>query len=266
MCSFLYIQHGKITLSRLQWHYKANLDVAQRKCSVDISFTYSRNNEYRSWCVVKTIQWSYRMEIKSWYFPQSNRLTAEARHRSLCITFKFADETIHFLGTWPRSFSHKCLYSKLVRMANLCLSAFQLAVESAFQVAERRGRRDPDYPQNGRRRCGTPRCWRCWQESLFFFQEGSVLSVYFTRKLLILYTRSYNFWLASSPQITRNKRSSGSDFPSYLGILAPINKTSVCLLPHQMAQVLHSVPVWSPLSTCRYGVAVLEIIWRRLRI
>ena len=32
-------------------------------------------------------------------------------------------------------------------MANLCLSAFQLATESAFQVAERRGRRDPDYPR-----------------------------------------------------------------------------------------------------------------------
>ena len=191
------------------------------------------------------------------YFPQSNRSTAEARHRSLCITFKFADETIHFLGTWPRSFSHKCLYSKLVRMANLCLSAFQLAVESAFQVAERRGRRDPDYPQNGRRRCGTPRCWRCWQESLFFFQEGSVLSVYFTRKLLILYTRSCNFWLASYPQIARSKRSSGSDFPSYLGILATINKTAVFLLPHQMEQVLRSTPVWSPSSTCRYGVAVV---------
>ena len=33
------------------------------------------------------------------YFPQSNRSTAEARHRSLCITLKFSAETIHFLGT-----------------------------------------------------------------------------------------------------------------------------------------------------------------------
>ena len=133
--------------SRLQWHYKANLDVVQRKCSVDISFTYSRNNEYRSWCVVKTIQWLYRMEIMTLYFPQSNRSTAEARHRFLCIMFKFSDETIHFLGTWPRSFSHKCLYSKLVKMANLCLSAFQLAAGSPYQVAERQGRRDPDCPK-----------------------------------------------------------------------------------------------------------------------
>ena len=74
------------------------------------------------------------------------------------------------------------------------------------------------------------------------------ISVYFTRKLLILYTRSYNFWLASYPlasypQIARSKRSSRSDFPSYLGILATVNKTAVCLLPHQMVQVLHSTPV-----------------------
>ena len=121
--------------------------------------------------------------------------------------------------------------------------------------------------EDRKRRCGTPRCWRCWQESLFFFQEGSVLSIYVTRKLLILYTRSCNFWLASYPQIARSKRSSGSDFPSYLGILATINKTAVCLLPHQMEQVLCSTPVWSPSSTCRYGVALLDyIIWRRLGI
>ena len=109
-------------------------------------------------------------------------------------------------------------------MANLCLSAY---CRKCFPSGRKTGQKGSWLPQIGRRRCGTPRCWRCWQESLFFFQEGSVLSVYFTRKLLILYTRSYNFWLASYPQIARSKRSSGSDFPSYLGILATINKTAV---------------------------------------
>jgi len=32
-------------------------------------------------------------------------------------------------------------------MANLCLSTFQLAAESAFQLAERQGRKDPDRPK-----------------------------------------------------------------------------------------------------------------------
>ena len=254
MCSFLYIQHGKVTLSRLQWHYKTNLDVVQRKCSVDISFTYSKNNEYRSWCVVKTIQWSYRMEIKSWYFPHSNRSTAEARHRSLCITFKFADETIHFLGTWPRSFSHKCLYSKLVRMANLCLSAFQLAAESAFQVAERRGRRDPDYPRMADGGVVPPDVedadWACSSKREAYYQSTSHGSCSSSTQ------EAATFGL----RLTRKSlEARGVQGQTFLVIWASWRQ-SVFLLPHQMEQVLRSTPVWSPSSTCRYGVAVLDYI------
>ena len=44
-----------------------------------------------------------------------------------------------------------------------------------FPSGRKTGQKGPWLSQNGRRRCGTPRCWRCWQESLFFFQAGSVL-------------------------------------------------------------------------------------------
>ena len=80
---------------------------------------------------------------------------------------------------------------------------------------------------------------------LFFFREENILPVSFTQKLLISYTASCNFWLASYQQIVRSKTSSGSDFPYYLGILATINKTAVCLPPHQMERVLHATPMWS---------------------
>ena len=129
---------------------------------------------------------------------------------------------------------------KMVKMANLCLSA---CCRKCFPSGRKTGRRDPDYTKMADGGVVPPDVEDAEKRACSSSKREARTIIYFTRKLHILYTRSCNFWLASYPQIARSKRSSGSDFPSCLDILATISKTAVCLLPHQMEQVLRSTPV-----------------------
>ena len=142
------------------------------------------------------------MEIKS-YFLQSNRSTAEARH-FFASHLNFQMKPCISWGPNPEALAINAFIQNWSKWL-ICLSAY-----SSKYLPSGRETEQKEYwvVQNGLPQYGTPKCWRCWQESLFFFQEGSVLSVYFTWKLLF-YTRSCNFWLVSYPQITRSKMSLG---------------------------------------------------------
>ena len=148
---------------------------------------------------------------------------------------------MHFLGTWPRSFSHKCLYSKLVKMANY---AFQHTVASTYQVAERQSRRNIEWskmayhsmvPPNlvdvDKKACSSSKREVYYQST----SHGNCSSTQETATSVLCLIR----------KSLKARWGLVSDFPSYLGILATINKTAVCLLPHQLEQVLRATPVWS---------------------
>ena len=124
-------------------------------------------------------------------------------------------------------------------MANLCLSAFQLTAESAFQVAERRGRRDPNCPKMAdggvvppdvedadKRACSSSKREAYYQSTSHgscssSTQEAATFGLRLTRKSL---------------------EARGVQGQTFLVIWASWRQ-SVFLLPHQMEQVLRSTPV-----------------------